>query len=815
MSTLPQLNFNYAAPGPAASPWPTFRRDHRNTGRSPLPARYHGDAPWFFQTGKGLFSTPIVGGDGVIYFGSADHNFYALTAAGREKWRCLTGEIIDSAGALLANGRVVFPSGDGYLRCLRADDGALVWQFDARVADRDSFNNWFEGNVGVGADGALYAGNTNFNYYCLNPDGTLRWTYPTGANAWSLAAFADDGTIFWGSNDTLVHAVTPDGARKWTRRTLGFIAASAALAADTVFIGSFDSYLYALDPAGGKVKWKFKTGDHIYASAAVSDDAVFVGSTDGLLVALSHAGKLLWKYDAGAPIRSSPALGRAPSGEAEIVYFGCGNGRLFALNAAEGSYRWSFDTTPGDPELRDRNDLNGSPALGHTGVYIGGEHGQLWYVPYDYPLHAPHDPRCARAELPHNLAGLRYVSPGGNVTFAPPASLPASTLITLKLVVRENGQTVPARLYNAPFFKPGRALTVRAEPPFPFTAEVSADGHYLHLFPQDFLEPGQTYTLRIEADTYIGGFSFGNLTLGGRKSGHVRDAFNFRIEDSPPSSLFAPPSTDSVPAFEWTRLAVPLPTMLPSLNQIGFDYMDWIIGLVSRTEPDARGRGKLAAWGIGARRDAGGALVADPASDFRLPLSGEYQGDDFRLANQHFTMAVTGIPITFKRFELRGRMGADWRVIGATAFAETDILSIPTFGPLMVLAGLGNNVFEKLLALCTYLTRPYAGPANRRPEGVWPESLAYERSARTLTATLACAPGVTYPMAEHRPGLLLRDPATGEVITFDYHANLRAAADEAGNLRTITLTVPPNVELPARVEAIVLLDVFPLARRTL
>ena len=33
-------------------------------------------------------------------------------------------------------------------------------------------------------------------------------------------------------------------------------------------------------------------------------------------------------------------------------------------------------------------------------------------------------------------------------------------------------------------------------------------------------------------------------------------------------------------AFEWTRLAAPLPPMLPSLNQIGFDYLDWIVGTV-------------------------------------------------------------------------------------------------------------------------------------------------------------------------------------------------------------------------------------------
>ena len=69
------------------------------------------------------------------------------------------------------------------------------------------------------------------------------------------------------------------------------------------------------------------------------------------------------------------------------MYFGAGNGTLYALNAANGTRRWSFDTTRStNPILRDRNDLNGSPALTNTGVVIGGEDGYLKYVPYDYCL---------------------------------------------------------------------------------------------------------------------------------------------------------------------------------------------------------------------------------------------------------------------------------------------------------------------------------------------------------------------------------------------------------------------------------------------
>ncbi len=450
----------------AGSPWPTFRHDSRSTGFSSIRAVYTGDKPWMFQTGKGIFSTPVIDDNGTVYVGSADHFFYALNSDGTLKWKYQTGEIIDSAGALGAYdpskgyATITFISGDGKMYRFRTDDVPLeqrkVWTYEAQLRPGVSYNRWFEGNVAVGPDGTLYAGNTNFNYYAINPDGTLKWTYETASNNWSQAAFGADGTIFWGSLDTYIRGVKPDGKELWRTRTLGFIAASAAVGSDgTVYMGSFDSNMYALDPRTGTVKWKFGTADHIYASAALDSDdtgnttAIYFGSADGTLYALRPDGSLLWKYDTGDVIRSSPVIGLAPSGSGKIIYFGCGNGKLYALDS-DGKLRWAFDTTSTSPELRDRNDLNGSPALGKTGIYIGGEHGQLWYIPYDYCLNA-NDARCASAPaFPDDFTGLYYVTPGGNTQVQFPDTLPASAMLTLRLVVRKGGQTVNARLCDSP-----------------------------------------------------------------------------------------------------------------------------------------------------------------------------------------------------------------------------------------------------------------------------------------------------------------------------------------------------------------------------
>jgi outer membrane protein assembly factor BamB len=64
--------FSYDVPVQAKSPWPEMRRDSRNTASSPIHGRYRGDRPWKFATKRGIFSTPVIGGDDTIYVEDPD-----------------------------------------------------------------------------------------------------------------------------------------------------------------------------------------------------------------------------------------------------------------------------------------------------------------------------------------------------------------------------------------------------------------------------------------------------------------------------------------------------------------------------------------------------------------------------------------------------------------------------------------------------------------------------------------------------------------------------------------------------------------------
>lgn len=67
-SALASRTYEYDTPLLRSSPWPAMRRDRRNTGSSPIRARYDPRAePWRFATGKGIFSTPVIDGHDTAY----------------------------------------------------------------------------------------------------------------------------------------------------------------------------------------------------------------------------------------------------------------------------------------------------------------------------------------------------------------------------------------------------------------------------------------------------------------------------------------------------------------------------------------------------------------------------------------------------------------------------------------------------------------------------------------------------------------------------------------------------------------------------
>ncbi|NOZ22992.1 MAG: PQQ-binding-like beta-propeller repeat protein [Planctomycetes bacterium] len=116
--------------------WPTYRHDAERSGSTATAVQPTGlGRAWEAKLGGRLSSAVIA--DGKLFVASVDtHTVHALDAAtGKPAWTFTAGGRVDSPPTIWQR-RALFGSADGYVYCLRASDGQLVWRFRAAPEDR-------------------------------------------------------------------------------------------------------------------------------------------------------------------------------------------------------------------------------------------------------------------------------------------------------------------------------------------------------------------------------------------------------------------------------------------------------------------------------------------------------------------------------------------------------------------------------------------------------------------------------------------------------------------------------------------------------
>ncbi len=217
----------------------------------------------------------------------------------------------------------------------------------------------------------------------------VKWKFPTGGRI-AGSAVARDGVIYFGSDDGNVYAVdAATGRQNWKFSTAGPISSTPAVEGAAVYFPSYDGKFYALDAKSGALKWKFATAgerrfeakglhgmqpfsqtiadpfDVFLSSPVVAGGAVFFGSGDGHLYALDAAtGELRWKFKTGDVIHASPAY------SAGTMYFGSWDSWFYAVDAVTGKEKWRFHGGE-DALIHNQVGFQSSPAVVNGVVYTG------------------------------------------------------------------------------------------------------------------------------------------------------------------------------------------------------------------------------------------------------------------------------------------------------------------------------------------------------------------------------------------------------------------------------------------------------------
>ncbi len=216
----------------------------------------------------------------------------------------------------------------------------------------------------------------------------IKWAFHTDGRVISTPAVVG-GTAYFGSTDGNVYAVeTATGTKRWAFKTEARVTSSPAVEAGLVYVGSYDGNFYAIDATTGLLRWKFRTkgerrfaGKHLHgyppagevipdpfdvylSSPAVWRGVVYFGSGDGNVYALdAGTGRLRWKFKTGNVVHASPALAGG------MLYIGSWDTWFYALNARTGRLEWRFKTGE-DTQVHNQTGIQGTAAISGGVVFF-------------------------------------------------------------------------------------------------------------------------------------------------------------------------------------------------------------------------------------------------------------------------------------------------------------------------------------------------------------------------------------------------------------------------------------------------------------
>jgi len=219
---------------------------------------------------------------------------------------------------------------------------------------------------------------------------TILWSYIIPEGLMFSSPTVSNGMVYVGSNFSSncltpgrIYAFKADtGALAWSFETKGSVGdASPAVINGTVIIGGGNT-VYGLDALTGQVRWQQTFSgmcfQENFVTAVPELDAVFLGGVsknNGYVFSFTSSGSLRFSYSLKKEGATSSAVFSAPTyvPQQGYIVFGSYNGRIYALDANNGSLRW-VNTTPTTSRLYATTAYD--PTEGH--LYIGGFDGNLY-----------------------------------------------------------------------------------------------------------------------------------------------------------------------------------------------------------------------------------------------------------------------------------------------------------------------------------------------------------------------------------------------------------------------------------------------------
>lgn len=354
----------------ADSPWPMVKHDPQFTGRSPYKGPQSAAIKWTVDMPYGIFSGPVIGEEGNLYFGSyynfGDY-FYCYNNDGSQVWNYKLGKIYPPRSGIVidSSNTIYFGASDKYFYALNPD-GTLKWEYGTSAAFGFAITN-------IDLQGNLYIPNDSGSLYSFSSSGSLNWNvnYESGFRSRPPAFSPDGSTIYIAGRDSNLFALYLDGSIKW-KFSCEQIRNAPAIdnSGNLYFADRF--YFYSIS-SDGETSWRYDDLDFdMYSVPAIDYDGnIYAIATDTtspfykILISFTYTGNVRWQYVFDDQINDDfwqPLICDAEG----TIYVGSTNGYNYYAISNNGTMLWKLPLDIAEQQV----DLTGAIAADGT-LYLG------------------------------------------------------------------------------------------------------------------------------------------------------------------------------------------------------------------------------------------------------------------------------------------------------------------------------------------------------------------------------------------------------------------------------------------------------------
>jgi outer membrane protein assembly factor BamB len=295
---------------------------------------------WKWNCGFTITSAPAFG-EGVVVVGDASGAVHCLRAVdGVLLWTHRTDGPVLAAPAI-AEGRVIVSSADSTVSCLNASTGRRLWQYKegAPVVA-----------VPVVHSGRVFVGGSDGRFLALDlSTGKERWRYDSVAGFVETKPLIHEGLVLFGAWGEKFYALDEtSGALRWQwqgpRRGRLFSPAACwpVACGKRLFIVAPDRAMTVLDCLTGAEIWRSTSHQVRESIGMTSDSALVLARTmrDSLIAFDARADRRIERW-VGTPGFGYEINAAMPVEKGGTVFYGSQRGQIYALDATNGSLRWS------------------------------------------------------------------------------------------------------------------------------------------------------------------------------------------------------------------------------------------------------------------------------------------------------------------------------------------------------------------------------------------------------------------------------------------------------------------------------------------